>query len=95
MCTPEQEAELMADLPDKLLFWVHKLENLLNLECYTINVQVAPLSYRRVIEVVDVNDVTQSWVLPTARDVQEFIRACQCIVLDREEILSAASSCGM
>ena len=77
VCTPEQEAELMADLPDKLLFWIHKLENLLNPECYTVNVRVAPLSYRRVIEVVDVNDVTQSWVLPTARDVQEFIRACQ------------------
>lgn len=73
MCDRETEAKLLASLPDKLLPYLHDLEQALDGEHYVVEVKVTPLTRRRVIVVSMRHDPMQSWTLPYGQDVEAFI----------------------
>jgi hypothetical protein len=74
VCDAEEEAFLLANLPQILLPYLYKLERVLDAERYVLGVQVAPLSRRRVIAVRMRHDPQQAWLLPYGCDVDTFIR---------------------
>ena len=74
VCDAEEEAFLLANLPNTLLPYLYKLEGVLDTERYVLGVQVAPLSRRRVIAVHMRHDPRQTWLLPYGCDVDTFIR---------------------
>lgn len=74
VCDRQEEAELLANLPDVLRYCLGKLEKVLDTERYMLDVRVSPLSRRRVITVQARKDPRQFWLLPNGYYVNDFIK---------------------
>ena len=74
LCDPEEEAYLLANLPEKLLRYIDRLERVLDGEQYKVNVRVRPLDRRRIIEVCLRKDPLKAWLLPYPEDIIDFLK---------------------
>jgi len=74
MCDAQEEARLLADLPDMLRRNLSHLEQVLDPKLCLVQVQITPLSHRRVIGVYMRGDPSHVRLLRSGCDIQVFVR---------------------